>query len=89
MASERQNQISNSKLLDPASGSMLPPLLRVLKEKMSAPFADMWLDLQMNFLNGQLERHDEVRRKSELENGIQKLHGGFGRISEVTEVNNQ
>lgn len=56
---------------------------------MSAPFVDIWLDLQMNFLNGQLERHDKVRRKSELENGIQKLHGGFGRISEVTEVNNQ
>ena len=56
---------------------------------MSAPFAGIWLGLQMNLLNGQLERRDKVRRKSELENGIQKLHGGFGRISEVTEVNNQ
>ena len=57
--------------------------------EMSAPFAGIWLGLQMNLLNGQLERRDKVRGKSELENGIQKLHGGFGRISEVTEVNNQ
>ena len=88
MASERQSQDSNPKLLDL---DQVPCSLHYSVDCRGRCQLHLWtwLDLQMNFLNGQLERHEEVKRKSELENGIQKLHGGFGRISEVTEVNNQ
>lgn len=40
------------------------------------------------FFERTVERH-KVRGKSELVNGIQKLHGGSVRISEATELNNQ